>query len=297
VKLLVIGHSVVDRIKIGENTTVKPGGIYYTSVGLLNFISQDDEICLLTKMDNKNYSLFEEVYQNFDLSELEWVDRISTVDLVIHDEQERWEHYDLAPECMTLPKDIDYSKFDGILINMINGVDISLSDLSMIRQNYSGPIYFDVHTFSRGVGKDNHRYFRKIPDVEKWFSQIDIVQANEHEILTFCESNDEKYIAEWTLDLEVSYLIVTKGSKGVSCYSLDENNSLSESFFEAESFKSVNKVGCGDIFGAALFYTYLTSGDIRNSIKLANRAAGLVTTFTDTGQYYSIKDKIGFFDD
>jgi sugar/nucleoside kinase (ribokinase family) len=296
-KLLVIGNSVIDRIKIGENTEIKPGGIYYTSIGLLNFLTAEDEVCLITKMGKKNFSLFEEAYKSFDLSKLEWVDKMASVGLVIHEDQERWEHYDSVPESLTLPADLDYEIYDGILINMINGVDISIDNLSTIRNNFEGPIYFDVHTLSRGVGKDNHRYFRKIPNAEKWFSLINIVQANENEILTFCESDDERYIAEWTLNLGVSYLIVTKGSKGVACYSFDENNSVRKDFYKAESVNPVNKVGCGDIFGATLFYNFLASGDIRESIKLANRAAGLATTFTDTAQFYSLKDKMGIRDD
>ncbi len=296
-KVLVIGHSVVDRIKIGDTVTVKPGGIYYTSVGFLNFIESDDEIFLLSKMDKNNYSLFENVFGNFNLTLLKWVQKIATVELIIHDNEERWEHYDSVPESMTIPPDLDYALFDGILINMINGMDITLPDLEMIRENFDGPIYFDVHTMSRGIGSDNHRYFRKIPDADKWFSMLDIVQANEHEILTFCDSKDEKYIAEWTLNLGVDHLIVTKGDKGVAGYSFDKKGQLIVREFRAESADPVNKVGCGDIFGAVAFYNYLAGQDFAGSIKLANRAAGLVTTFTDTGQYFSLKENLGMTDD
>ena len=296
-KMLVIGHSVVDRIKAGEKITVKPGGIFYTSIGLLNFMDSDDEIFLLSKMDKNNYGLFEEVYRNFNLSLLEWVDKISTVELIIHEDEERWEHYNSVPEALNLPPDLDCKLYDGILINMINGLDISHDDLSLIRKNFDGPVYFDVHTLSRGIGKNNHRYFRKIPESEKWFANIDIVQANEHEILTFCGSEDEKYIAEWTLNLGVGHLIVTKGSKGVVLYSPGDNGKIIKTEFEAESFNSVNKVGCGDIFGAAAFYNYLAGLDFVQSIKLANRAAGFVTSFTEIEQFYSLKEKMDIVDD
>lgn len=292
-KLLVIGHSVVDRIKINDKITVKPGGIFYTTAGLLNFINSGDEVYLCSKMDRKNYSLFENVYKNFNLSRIDWVDKIATVELVIHKDIERWEHYDSVPESLSLQPEIDYGSFDGILINMINGVDISIDDLKVIRKSFSGPVYFDVHTLARGVGSDNHRYFRTIPDADKWFSLIDIVQANEYEILTFCESDDERIIAEWTLNLGVSHLIVTKGAAGATYYSFDNNSSLMEEHIEAETFNSLNKVGCGDIFGAVAFYNFLASGDMIHSLKLANRAAGIVTTFTGFEQFDSLKEHMG----
>jgi sugar/nucleoside kinase (ribokinase family) len=227
------------------------------------------------------------------LSLLRRVDKIATVELIIHDEEERWEHYDSVPEPLSIPPDIDYEIFDGILINMINGRDISLEELSSIREKFDGPVYFDVHTLSRGIGRDNHRYFRKIPDSEEWFSNLNIVQANEHEILTFCESDDEKYIAEWTLNLGVSNLVVTKGNNGAAWYTLDETGQMKEKIFKGESYSSVNKVGCGDIFGATVFCNFLAGSSFSKSIVLANRAAGLVTTFTDTDQYFSIKEKLG----
>ena len=154
-----------------------------------------------------------------------------------------------------------------------------------------------VHTLSRGIGSDNHRYFRTIPDADKWFSQLDIVQANEHEILTFCDSDDERYIAEWTLNLGVSHLIVTKGAAGVTYYTLDKNNSVIEKYIKAENFNSQNKVGCGDIFGAAAFFYFLASGDMISSVKRANRAAGIVTTFTEIEQFYNLKEHMGNIND
>lgn len=295
--MLVIGHSVVDNIKTGNSMSVKPGGIFYTSVGLLNFLNKNDEVHLLSKMDRTNFALFEEAYKNFNLTNIQWVDSLDMVELVIHNEGERREHYSSAPESLTLPSDLNYNTFDGILINMINGIDISADELAMIRKNYEGTIYLDVHTLSRGIGKDNHRYFRKIPDSEKWFSNADIVQANEHEILTFCDSKDEKYIAQWTLNLGVSHLIVTKGENGVSHYTLYEDGSIKAAHFEAEKFNSINKVGCGDIFGATLFYNYLSGRDISSCIELANYTAGLITTFTDIRQFFSIKDLLRVTDD
>ena len=136
-KLLVIGQSVVDRIKIDDKITVKPGGIFYTSIGLKNFINSGDKVHLCSMMDRKNYNLFEDVYKNFNISQIEWVNKIATVELVIHEKNERWEQYDTEPESLSLQTELDYGAFDGILVNMINGVDISVEDLTKIRKRFS----------------------------------------------------------------------------------------------------------------------------------------------------------------
>ena len=43
-KLLVIGHSVVDRIKFKGEVKLKPGGIHYSIAALSSFKTGKDEI-------------------------------------------------------------------------------------------------------------------------------------------------------------------------------------------------------------------------------------------------------------
>jgi sugar/nucleoside kinase (ribokinase family) len=113
------------------------------------------------------------------------------VELVVNEVGERKETYSQTAQYLLLPSD-DLNRFDGILINMISGYDISLEQLKQLRKNYDGLIYFDVHTFSRGVDKNLNRIFREIFNFNEWAECIDILQANESELLTLSDQKDEQ---------------------------------------------------------------------------------------------------------
>jgi hypothetical protein len=61
-KILLIGHSVEDHIFYKGVETVKPGGMYYTASGYLNIKDAEDEIFLITSIEQDNYHLFSRVY-------------------------------------------------------------------------------------------------------------------------------------------------------------------------------------------------------------------------------------------
>ena len=117
-------------------------------------------------------------------------DSIPKVQLIIDNIGERKETYSQVSQNLILPTD-NLNRFDGILVNMISGYDISLTQLEQLRKNYHGVIYFDVHTLSRGVDKNLNRIFRRIENFNKWAECIDILQANESELLTLSDKKDE----------------------------------------------------------------------------------------------------------
>ena len=50
IKLLVIGHTVLDHINYPESFQIKPGGIFHTANALINIKNDEDEIFLLTSI-------------------------------------------------------------------------------------------------------------------------------------------------------------------------------------------------------------------------------------------------------
>src|ERR1035437_6409029 len=147
-KLLIIGHSVEDHIKSEQNEIVKPGGIYY-SVSALTSIASNDEIFLCTYIEIENHTLFSDAYSKCVPDFISVTDSIPKVLLTIHGEKEREERYKNVVQNLKVPYE-KLNEFDGILINMVTGFDIDLNILKKIRQNFTGIIYFDVHTLSRG---------------------------------------------------------------------------------------------------------------------------------------------------
>jgi hypothetical protein len=114
------------------------------------------------------------MYNKINKNNIRWVDEIPKVHLIIHDSEERTECYENVSQNL----EIDYnllSSFDGILVNMITGFDITLEQLKNIRKHFKGLIYFDVHTLSRGYDESKTRGFRQLK-LFPWISSVDLIQ-------------------------------------------------------------------------------------------------------------------------
>ncbi len=281
-RILIIGHSVEDHIHHGVRESIKPGGIYYSALGLSKISSSDDEIHLITALEKDKHVLFADVYNLINIENVVWVDEIPKVHLHVYEKGERTECFE------TIPKNLDfkpepYKKFDGILINMISGFDISLEQLKELRKNFNGLIYFDVHSLSRGFDQNRTRVFRKIDNFDQWAKSIDILQANELESKTLSTAQDEYEIAKELFSYGVKIFIITKGEIGVRAYFMKDNE-LESVFLSAEKLNTVNKVGCGDIFGAVFFYTYIKTQNIFEALRKANSAAGKSVTLNNMNE-------------
>jgi sugar/nucleoside kinase (ribokinase family) len=271
-RILVIGHSVEDHIHQNNEEIIKPGGIYYSTLGLSKIITEGDEIQLITVLQKSNEYLFSETYNKIMLKQIDWVDEIPKIHLIIHDSEERTECY----ENITQNLKIDYevlNGFDGILINMITGFDITLDQLKYIRKNFNGLIYLDVHSLSRGFDKTKTRIFRLIDNFSQWASQLDIIQANQFEIKTLFNLDSKLEIAREVLNCGTKLLIETRAEDG-ACLYYKSNTEIELMYVPAEKVELNNKVGCGDIFGSVFFYTFLKTKEANKSLITANYAAG-----------------------
>lgn len=271
-KILLIGHSIIDNIDFDGIKRTFPGGVFYSVLGALAVKNKNDRIFLLTSLKSDKYFLFEKVYSRINRDFLIPTDSMPEVFLHISDVGERGERYLNLSRPLMIGGIGDWNRFSGILINMITGFDISAAQLKKIRDNYSGTIYFDLHTLSRGVDSKLNRDFRPVPDINDWLKNIDILQCNRYELQTIGNFDDSKNI-ETVLNAGVKYLIVTRGEKGASLYFKDRNEIIMIDK-PAKAVKEVNKVGCGDIFGSVFFYNYLCRKDVEFSLEQAIEYSG-----------------------
>ncbi len=283
-KILLIGHSVVDFIHQNEDEKRSPGGVFYSAAALNSFKEIGDEIYLLTFMDQKNKDLFSFIYDDLDTGFIDQ-NEIPKVHLKIFDEAERCEWYENIAQNLDLNIIKDINSFNGILINMITGFDISIDQLKELRKNYKGKIYFDVHTLARGLDEKGARNFRLIPDAKEWIENVDIIQANENEIFTLSNLKDEKEIAEFVLNCGVEILIVTKGDKGGTLYT----KNIVINFGKGES-KNTNKIGLGDTFGAVFFYSYIKFQNFETALNYAVQAAAFAASYNDIKDFLNLKN-------
>lgn len=269
-KLLVIGHSVLDFIKDSEADKISAGGIFYAVSALNRICNKDDEIFLCTQYDEESFKYFKPEYDKIKKDYLQKVEKIPRVHLNLFTDKERHEYYENITN--NLKTDFgDLKEFDGILINMITGFDITLEQLCKIRDHYAGVIYIDVHTLSRGLGDNYKREFRRIPDFNNWAKNVDVIQVNQSELFTLSDRNTEVEIISEIFSYGVKILCVTKGDIGAKIY-FKKSKEIISYFIAAQKIKNPNVIGCGDVFGASFFYSYIRN---KNEIDSLNQAVAL----------------------
>ncbi|MEO8231637.1 MAG: PfkB family carbohydrate kinase [Ignavibacteriota bacterium] len=263
-KLLVIGHSVLDFIKSDKMEKISAGGIYYT-ISALNRLKKDyDEIFLCSQFDDETYNYFKPEFEKVNSKYLQKVDKIPRVYLNLQKGRERHEVYENITNNLSVDVS-DLNQFDGILINMVTGFDITIEQLNQIRNIFSGLIFIDIHTLSRGLSNDYKREFRLIPDFNKWSVCLDIIQVNQNELFTLSQKKTEMEIAEEILNTGVKVLCVTKGELGAKIF-YHQQNEITSYFIAANKISNPNIIGCGDIFGASFFYSYIRNKNAINSL-------------------------------
>jgi sugar/nucleoside kinase (ribokinase family) len=263
-KILVIGHSVLDFIKSDGAQNIGAGGIFYTISALNRLKSSDEEVFLCSQFDEETFDYFKPEFEKLNTSFLQKVEKIPRVYLNLQKDCERHEKYENITDNLSL----DYSdliSFDGILINMITGFDITLDQLIQIRKNFSGIIFIDIHTLSRGLTKDFKREFRLIPEFESWIKCLDIIQVNQSELYTLSHKKNEMEIVEELFSLGVKIICVTKGEFGARVYCKNQNE-IASYFVAAKKINNPNVIGCGDVFGASFFYSYIRNKNAFDSL-------------------------------
>jgi sugar/nucleoside kinase (ribokinase family) len=272
-KLLVIGHSVLDFINDGNSIKQNAGGIYYTVSVLNRLKSNQDKVFLCSQYDYETYHYFKSEFEQINNNYLIRVDSIPKVHLNLFKDKERHEKYENITNNLLTDFD-NLNQFDGILINMITGFDITLTQLIEIRKNYSGLIYIDVHTLSRGLDENYKRNFRLIPEFNKWAKCLDIIQVNQSELFTLSQKKNEIEIVEEIFNAGVKIVCVTKGELGAKVYFKNSDEILSY-FFAAKKISNPNIIGCGDVFGASFFYSYIRNKNVMDSLSNAVATAEL----------------------
>lgn len=286
-KLLLIGSSVVDYIHEGENTTIKPGGIFYSLTGFNSIVKNDANISVLTNINKKDFHLFEEIYSKFDLSYSKSIEELPTIHLLLHPDRERGECYQNISEPLDIDLNINFNQFDAIFVNMITGFDISVKTLEKLREKFNKFIYIDIHSLARGLAENNMRNFRKIPHVERWLKCVDIIQVNETEFFTLSNKSNEEEIIKELFSFGLKGIIITMADKGIKAF-FNNNGNIDKQEIKSLKIEQKNSVGCGDVFGSAFFYHYCKTNIFFDSANKANKTAGLFASCSTIEEFKSL---------
>ncbi len=291
-KLLFVGSSIEDFIHSGDEILNQPGGMFYTASAVDALMGKDDICYLLTNMSESQKHHYFPLYNSFNLELVNPVEKLPVNHLFIKEHGERDEKY----ENLTEPIVFDATKiaeenFDGILVNLITGYDLGCEAFKKLKPATNGPVFLDVHSLARSMNSDGTREFKIIEKIEEWLSSVDILQANETEIMCCGTAETEELIVENILNLGVKIVLVTKSNLGARMYYKSEGE-INSIFAKAHPVETINKVGCGDLFGAAYFMSYLANNDPIKSLYYANAAGAAVSTYDSTALIKNLKNDI-----
>jgi len=308
---LIIGEPCVDIIhKTNGETSRSYGGVLYSVISMAVLSSENDSVTPIMNLGEDEYENIINIFKKYPKIKIHGINKVKHPTRIVNLFYDMYNADKSARvEKSTEPtRTLDYlqceSYFhmaDAILINMISGVDISISTLKNIRKNYRGIIHIDIHNIVMDTKQDGSRIHVPVDNWFEWCTNADTVQMNEFEIATLSRDKLSEYkIAEEIL-LNKSYpvkgLIVTRGRQGVTGFVKREKAFGEEKFLDIdrceiaaiENPNFVDSTGCGDVFASSFTLEYAKKRDFEKSIHYANRKASLNSSLDGIDELYKLE--------
>jgi hypothetical protein len=306
---LVIGEPCKDTINKTDNTVISNfGGIMYSIISMAVLADPRDKIIPIMNLGEDEYDNLIDIlkkYPNIDLSGINKVsDPVRVVNLFynVNDINARIE-YSTAPV-----RPVEFSWItnflkdaDAVLVNMISGMDITIKTFKELCSVFPGFIHIDIHNLVMMHKPSGERIHKPIENWSEWCSLSDTVQMNELEITNLTSENLKEYqIAEKILtgsSRKVKGLIVTRGTKGVTGFTLEVKNYKDEKYFDIQrqdlnSIENpiyIDATGCGDVFASAFTLDYSKKRDFAKGLHYANRIASYKSSLGGINELYKLK--------
>jgi len=177
---------------------------------------------------------------------------------------------------------------DALYINLISGFELDLEVPQLIRQNFSGPIYCDLHSLLLAIQTNGMRTLQPLPNAPAWMRCFDFVQVNEDEMSMMAP--DPMGLAAIAFASGVKTLAITLGSRGVVYFAApgfetmrdlrrdslsDPSGAIRTALVPAKPTRSGHgdPTGCGDVWGATYFSRLLAGDKLDAAIDRALEAA------------------------
>ena len=172
-------------------------------------------------------------------------------------------------------------------MNFVSGFEMELETAQALHDNFSGPIYADLHSLFLSTAKGGTRAPTHLNAWEDWFQCFDVVQMNEVESTLVGCKGDLSDIAFDQLGMKPRLIAITLGSQGAQFFTTASFNSHWNSLidFSAATVASSGRVplskppskgdptGCGDVWGATALARLLDGDALEDVISKANELA------------------------
>ncbi len=292
IEIAVIGHPARDvfhtfDVSGAEQTVETQGGVFYSIATLASVLSPEDTVSPI-------FGVHEEEYDSV-LDRLRGFENVDPKGIFKTKERMNEVHFFSTPsgerkECSRhISSPISFQRIKphldvyGVLINMASGFDILLETLDNIRMTVRDdgiPIHFDVHSLVLGVDGEQTRFPRPLSDWRRWCFMLHSIQMTEEEaaVLT-TERYDEATLVNQLMPLMVNALLITRGERGSTLVRQEHKKLFRHNVPGITVPSVVDTVGCGDVFGATFFATYLKTKDLVKAAESAAGAASRKSTF------------------
>jgi len=315
----VIGEPCIDYIhRDGEKMQEKLGGILYAVTGLSLIARDEHAVYPVMNLGSDRYDYIISFLSGLKNIRFDFIKKVTgkvrVVQLFYKNREESYicpgdshgnpvskKTYDREESSTEPIEPIEYellsgniNKLDGLLINMVSGVDITLDTLKKIRKYFRGYIHLDIHNVVMKTAADGKRCQGPVNDWFEWLTCCDTLQMNETEASVISPEKLREYdIAYKVLSAEISgtkAMVITRGHEGVSLFTKKKNINNKEVYFDIDRLDEPaiennhfkDSTGCGDILGAGFFYrNALTScKEFPAALMFANKLSGKKTQYT-----------------
>lgn len=262
-RILLVGHFCFDVVHSPEGVEEeRPGGIFNAAAKLSSLMGRNDIALPVCGIAREDYGRVAELFSalpNVDTDGLYRFDgSTNRVHVFPHEDGSSIVcAKDIAPPIPfeRLRKHLDV---DAVLVNMISGMDITLETLDLLRitlREDGIPLHLDFHNLTLGVNEKHERFRRPVETWRRWAFMNDTVQLNEREILDLDATvHSEEAMAGHLLMLGIKNLVVTRGRSGATLYQGQHKQTVRTDIPAPQQVVTVNDVGYGDRFGAAMVY-------------------------------------------
>ncbi len=292
IEITVIGHPARDFFHTfdasgNEQVVEAPGGVFYSIATLASILSPDDTIVPVFGVHEEEYDAVVDRLHSFENVDPKGIfktkERINEVHFFHTPAGERKECSKHISSPIPFQRIKPHLDAHGVLVNMASGFDILLETLDNIRMTVRDdgiPIHFDVHSLVLGVDDEQTRFARPLSDWRRWCFMLQSIQMTEEEAAGLTtERYDETTFINQLMPLMVNALLITRGERGATLVRQEHKKLFRHDVPGISVPTVVDTVGCGDVFGAAFFATFLRTKDLVKASETAAAAASVKSTF------------------
>ena len=282
--ITVIGTFVHDTIITLDHQKIESiGGAYHTTAYLASLVAENTRInpvCYINKYYSKriinDLSWFG---KHISFDSLHLIDQPNTCVTLTYSSIEERNEVTTAP--MPAVQMADLAKLNDttlLLVNLITGNEINPECLKQLKDEKGVPlIYLDLHSLAQGIDEQGRRYYRPIPNWQKWIGAVDILQLNEHEAATVAAMEKKPTLKDFIslgkqlVNEYVKACHITLGSQGSLLFYRDGGTIYDKHIKTPHRFQIVDTIGSGDAFGAAFIAHFIGSHDYLSATCFANK--------------------------